>query len=60
VPFIFFIAHTTAKEVTNWQDRIISLKNVKKNWPGKKRKQKKDRAGWKKILCSQTKRPLSR
>ena len=31
-------------EVTNWQDQIIHLKNVRKNWHAKKNKRKKGNA----------------
>ena len=48
--FLFKPAGITSEEITDWQDQIIHLKNVRKNWQGKKRKSKKDCANWKKTL----------
>ena len=59
VPSIFFIVKTTDKEVTIWQDQIINSINDKKSWQERKRKPKKDRADWKKVLCNQMRPPLN-
>jgi len=37
------LSKITAKEVTNWQNQIINLINVKKNYQGRKRKKEQKR-----------------
>lgn len=53
ITLCIFISEITAREATNWQDQIISLKSAKKNWRGRKRKRKRDNSNWIKPLSNQ-------
>lgn len=53
IALCIFISEITAREATNWQDQIISLKSAKKNWRGRKRKRKRDNSNWIKPLSNQ-------
>jgi hypothetical protein len=41
--FVLSLSIVTTKEEAHWRDQTIHLKNVKKNWPGRKRKKKKEK-----------------